>query len=134
MIPGDIGGLQAVLAAEQGDSGPLAARLLDPAVRLTMWERQHLAAVIRPTRRGPRKRNEIGERSRSLKVARTVIRLSKGYSRGSVEGALKEAGEKHCCDASTVKKHVAVAKRFWNGDWWKANCRLARKGKGHKLL
>lgn len=134
MIPGDFGGLQAVLAAEQGDNGPLAARLLDPAVRLTMWEREHLAAVIKPTRRGPRKRNEIGERSRSLEVARTVIRLSNGYKRGYVEGALKEAAEKHECDVSTVKKHIAVAKRFLGGEWWKNNCRLARKGKGHKLL
>src|SRR5262245_59613696 len=115
MIPGDLGGLQAVLAAEQGNNGPLAARLLDPAVRLTMWEREHLAAVIKPTRRGPRKRNEIGERSRCLEITRTVIRKSNGYKCGQVEGALEEAAIIHDCNVSTVKKCVRKSKRFWDG-------------------
>jgi hypothetical protein len=129
-------GLYAVIAAEDGDRGPLAARLRNPVVTLSIWERNYVADVFKPRRRGPRtgEAQAIRARSESLEVARTVIRLSNGYARWHIKNAKVDAAEQHRCTKSKLKDHIRVAQRFLGGEWWRANCRLARKGKGYKLL
>lgn len=134
-ITSPFAGIHAVVKAEEeGDRGPIAARIRNPAVTLSMLEREYIADVIDPRRRGPRTSGakKIRAPGKSLEVARTVIRESKGHR--LIKNATIDAAKKHECSVSTVKKHLQVARRFWDGDWWRANCRLARKGKGHKLL
>jgi hypothetical protein len=130
--------LYAILAAEKGDYGPLDVLLGDPTVILNMEVRNFIRTNgFKPPgrKRGPKPRYHVTTRSKSLEVARTFIRLSNGDGPRLVKGAVKQAAEKHLCSESTVRKtHLPDARLFDDGNWWANNCRLVRKGKGHKLL
>jgi hypothetical protein len=140
-------GLFATIKAIEGNRGPLVGRVLNQAVTLTIWEREYIATVLNPRRRGPRtsEAKKIRARSESLAAARAVIRLSDGYVRWKIQNAVLDArlrnpraektGEKYKrCSETKMKAHLRVAQHFLEGEWWRNNCRLAREGKGHKLL
>jgi hypothetical protein len=127
--------LSAIQAAERGDCTQLAARLADPGINLTMEERNFIRVhgFVPPGRkRGPQPLYQVTATNKSLEIARTVIRYSKGYRRGMVEGALRSAAEEHGIEVSTVKKHVCVARRFSDGGWWETRCSMTRNGKADK--
>jgi hypothetical protein len=130
--------LHAIQAAERGNYKLLGDRLVDPTVVLTVEERNfiHTNGYEPPgLKRGPRARYHVTTRSESLEIARTVLRRSNGYLRGQVKAALQDAAKRHGCSVSLIKqRHLPIAKRFWDGNWWKNNCKLVREGKGHKLL
>jgi hypothetical protein len=126
------------------DANLLRARLLDPSVNLTMDERAHIARDWRPKReqRGRPPLPAIIARSNSLAVARFFIWAAYAGRRLGDESEVKRAKGKtaiECetccpCNKRTVEAHLAVAKKFMDGEWWPNACRLARKNKKEKLM
>ena len=126
--------LETIQAAEKGDWTKLDARLADGPITMEGQNFIRSHGFQPPNqKRGPKPLYRVTKNNQSLEIARTVIRLSKGYQRGLVEGALEEAATKvHGISVSKVKEHVRNAKRFSNGGWWKTRCSMTRNGKADK--
>jgi hypothetical protein len=134
-------GMRAVSAAMAGNPEPLKARLLDKQIAISMEEREYIACYANALKGIPRQGGwwvewikDIRKRSKSLEVARTVIRLSIGYQRQHIKKAVMDAAEQHSCRERTVKTYIQEARRFRRGQWWRDNCRLMHEGKGGELL
>jgi hypothetical protein len=133
-----LAGVRAILkATEKRDYGPLADRVraASRGALVLMADELVLAAdLIKPRRPGPKTSaaQQYLAPSKSLAVARTVLRLSLGYKPGMVEGALLEAAGGNERNVPAVKGHVRIAKAA-RGGWWARNRRQAAKGKFHKM-
>jgi hypothetical protein len=120
-------GLHAVLkaTAKKGDYGPLAAHLRAAArgeATLQPDELNLAADIIKPLRRGPHTSpaQQYIRPTKSLTVAGDVLRLSHGYTRGEVAGAVMEVAKKSKPQRGEawVKGHIKIAKAFLGGQWW----------------
>jgi hypothetical protein len=141
--------LVALLAVELDDEAKptgravdelLRARLLDPAVTLEMWEREHIAHNWQPKRKGKGRPPVPAAIARGKSVTVSKFWIWSAYAgrrpgdrRGEKEATFKTT-ERYKCSARTVEEHKAVTRKVKGDKWWQDACRLARKNKHKKLL
>src|SRR5260370_28001784 len=109
MITSPFSGLPAMYADLDGERGPLIARVRDPTVVLTILERNYIADLLKKPRKRPLDAKAIRERGKGLEIAKTVIRLSNGYSPGQIKTAIIDAAKKHGCSPRKVNEHIQFA-------------------------
>jgi hypothetical protein len=133
MLTSPFAGLHAIFkATEKNDYGPLAAHLRAAARGEATLQPDELilaADIIKPLRRGPHTSSaqQYIRPTKSLTVAGDVLRLSHGYTRGEVEGAVKQVARDNHRSEAWVKGCIKNAKPFLGGKWWDFKVRKFRR-------